>query len=321
MVDTRSRQQTLLDRFEELDAIWPERAVSNRMATASLGSDDLLEVDGRRAGEFLFRHRWGLIALATITAVVAWVLLVAAPAIDARYAAQTVDDYDEVLVAIDGAVPSARRALTVLADPVSDDADLSVSLDHLAPFVTAAGTGRSVVAAPLPGTPPFVPRTDIEAVTPIRVEVEAVVANAEMLATRLNSLLTYRLLADDLFTLPELPLAADPDAADAVSVELAGALAAAVEATVSLPSDPLLAEHRLAATDTLTLLETFRADYLTALRAEDAEATEALIADIELAMGALSQALHRSLAGIEEWGARQLDLLRVATIEARRLTG
>lgn len=321
MVQTHSRPQTLLDRFEELDAIWPETYEPDRIATTSMGDDHILELQDTRAPDFLHRHRWGLIAMVTLVAATSWLLLVAAPAQDHRLATQVLNRYDGALASIDLTVPDARRALAALTNPVSDVSDLSDSLEQLSPFVTATNTARSAVSDALPDTLPFVPRAEIEAVTTVRSDVGEVAGQAEGLATRLNSLVTYRLLTYGLFDLPDLPTVAAPDTIDSLSTDLAAAMAASVEVAVSLPSDPLLENHRLAANEALTQMDTWRTEYLTALRAEDSAAAEVIVADIEATLLTLHRTLASSLAEIEEWGARELDLLRLSTIEVRQLIG
>jgi len=321
LVQTHPRPQTLLDRFEELDAIWPESYEPDRIATTSLGNDHILEIQDTRAPDFLRRHRWGLIALATMVATASWLILVAAPAQDHRLATQLLDRYDGALAAIDLTVPDARRALGVLTDPVADVSDLSDSLQQLSPFVAAASATRSAVTAALPDTLPLVPRTEIEAVAPVRSDVGEVAGQAEVLATRLNSLVTYRLLTYGLFNLPDLPIAASAEEVDVLSVDLAAAMAASVEVAVSLPSDPLLESHRLAANEALTQMDVWRTDYLTALRAEDTATAEGIVAGIESTLLTLHRTLAGSLVEVENWGVRELDLLRLSTIEVREFTG
>jgi hypothetical protein len=321
LVQTRPRPQTILDRFEELDAIWPHRHGADRITTTSLGVDEILEVDDRRASDFLTRHRWGLIAVVTIAAATSWLVFVAAPAFDERLAAETVAGYDSALAAIDVAIPDARRAIAALTDPASDPSDLSRSLERLSPFVVSADAARAAVTKELPETPPLVPRTQIESVASVRAEAGAVANQAADLAARLASLVTYRLLADGLFDLPDLPVAAAPDAIDVLSVDMATAMAASVEIAVSLPADPLLDDHRQLANEALIQMDGWRTDYLAAMRVEDAAVTEGIIAEIDATRLALDTALADSLGAIEHWGARELDLLRVAIIESRRLTG
>jgi hypothetical protein len=320
VVDTRSRQDTLIERFESLDAIWPERANYSRVATRSLGADDVLTTEPGTAVEFLRRHSWTLGGLVVLVTSIAWLIGVGAPALDARLAESTLSDYDRALVAIDSSIFDARQALAVLTDPGSDSADLSESLENMTPFVSATSFARTAVAAALPETPPLVPRTRIEAVVPTRISVAGVADQAEAVADRLGTLLTYRLLADGLFVLPHLPTVADGDAVETLSVEIAAALAASVEAAVSLPTDPLLETHRRAVTDTLGRLEALRGDYLAALRAEDEAGAAAIVAEVDAALAAVTDTLGTSLGDVEDWGARELDLLRVATLEARQLT-
>lgn len=320
MVQTHSRPQTLLDRFEELDAIWPDTYEPDRIATTSPGEDHIV-IEDNRAPDFLHRHRWGLIAAAVTVAATSWLLLVAAPAQDHRLATQVLNRYDGALASIDLTVPDARSALAVLTNPLTEVSDLSDSLEQLSPFVTATNTARSAVSDALPDTLPLVPRTEIEAVATVRSDVGEVAGQAEGLATRLNSLVTYRLLTFGLFDLPELPTEAAPDTIDSLSVELAGAMAASVEVAVSLPSDPLLEAHRLATNETLAQMEIWRTEYLTALRAEDSAAAEVIVTDIEATLLTLHRTLAGSLAEIEAWGARELDLLRLSTIEVRQLIG
>lgn len=320
MVQTHSRPQTLLDRFEELDAIWPDTYEPDRIATTSPGEDHIV-IEDNRAPDFLHRHRWGLIAAAVTVAATSWLLLVAAPAQDHRLATQVLNRYDGALASIDLTVPDARSALAVLTNPLTEVSDLSDSLEQLSPFVTATNTARSAVSDALPDTLPLVPRTEIEAVATVRSDVGEVAGQAEGLATRLNSLVTYRLLTYGLFDLPELPTEAAPDTIDSLSVELAGAMAASVEVAVSLPSDPLLEAHRLATNETLAQMEIWRTEYLTALRAEDSAAAEVIVTDIEATLLTLHRTLAGSLAEIEAWGARELDLLRLSTIEVRQLIG
>jgi hypothetical protein len=320
LVQTRPRPQTILDRFEELDAIWPRSHGTDRVTTTSLGADEILEVHSRRITDFLTRHRWGLIALVTIAGAASWLAFVAAPAFDARLAEETVATYDGALAAIDLTVPDARGAIAALTDPASDSSDLSRSLERLSPFVVSADAARIAITKELPGTPPLVPRTEIESVGSVRAEVGVVANQADELAARLASLVTYRLLADGLFGLPDLPVAATPDAIDVLSVDMAAAMAASVEIAVSLPADPLLDAHRRLANEAVIQMDGWRTDYLAALRIDDAAAAEATIADIRSMQLALDTALADSLGAIEAWGARELDLLRLAIIEARQLT-
>ncbi len=321
MVQTKESPsfRSLLDRFADLDQIWPapEQAASPRRRTAveevDHGPTDWSRPD--RLGRFALRHRWGLIALAVIAALAAWLLLVAAPGYGHRLAQSVGGGYHTALDDLDHAIPEARSALQTLTDPAADGQRLSASIESLAGFAAAAEGLAAVAHEPLPATPPLVPRNDLDALEPMRTEMDLVAAQAGELVARLNGLLGYRLLFEGAFALPTLPSAADADAVDGLSAQLAAALAASVESVVSLPNDPLLDAHRNQAGALLETLEAWRTDYLSALRNGDPGEAKRLAELAESSIAEVRAALDPTLADIEAWGAGRLDELRIGIIE------
>ena len=156
---------------------------------------------------------------------------------------------------------SVRDAINVLVDPSSSGVGLNEAAVALTEFDTAArevASAANLLADQHEGV-------DLASTLLIRASDEGTA-----IERRLGAALTYRLVFDRAFVLPDLPDRADITAAADVSFELSAMVADTQRALDQLPFEPSLEDHRRLAAQALADIEVLSGMYVEALRAQQA---------------------------------------------------
>jgi hypothetical protein len=314
----QQQSTTLLERFEKLEDIWPGGALPT---TARLGTGSVtpavpskVPTDiASRTRAIARRHRKPLIAALVIAGLAAWALFGIAPAIGEGIADSRRDAYLESLESIDGSLGQARTALDIAV--ADDPSALSDTVGPLAEFTGVTLTSSELAARPLPSTPPLIPRSAIEDLAPLQDGVLTIAARSDSLAQRVNRVVSYRLLLGGAFLLPELPTEAPTVAVDQLSGEISFALAESTDIVLRLPADEFLDGHATDVNALLDRLETWRGEYLQALRAGDSATAADLADEATAAVATLRRGLAEPLSGFASWASKELDEIRLTILQ------
>jgi hypothetical protein len=314
---TQEQQSTtLLERFEKLEDIWPGQASPTNARTtsvaANLPSRERTDI-ASRTGAVARRHRRPLIVALVVVGLAAWALFGIAPAIGEGIADGRRDAYVESLESIDGSLGQARAALDIAVG--DDPSALSDAVGPLAEFTGLTLSSSELAAQALPSAPPLVPRSAIEDLAPLQERVLAVAVQSDSLAQRINTVASYRLLLGGAFLMPELPTEASIVAVDQLSGEISFALAETTDIVLRLPADEYLDVHNAEVHALLDRLETWRGEYLQALRTGDSAAAARLADEANAAIATLRQDLDEPLSGFASWASKELDEIRVSILE------
>jgi hypothetical protein len=206
--------------------------------------------------------------------------------------------YRTSLTTLRNELPSTQVALQILTDPASSPEEVSSTVPVIGDLTSDATIVIRQAAAPLPSTPPLVPRTPLENLEPTRDTMLILGAEAEGISGRLATTFTYRSTVPDLFATPDLPTQADSAAVDQLSVELAESLAETARLIADLPPDPTFAATRDAATEASERYATWQLEYLDALREGDTARATTLVAELEDARARIKDSLDVALAAV-----------------------
>lgn len=302
---TTPHEPSVIDTVEQLRHIWPGEPPPRFRHLAAP------EPSRRNPLSFFAGHPLVIVTILAVVGLSTWAAAFAAPRYAERIADQHRTELLDAAARVEGSVPELRRAVAAAVDPAGDRAALVGALDRLAGIPVAELV--SVVRADLPDTPPGIPRQAIEELKPLRTELNQAAGTAEEISTRLDRIVAYRLAVLDAFAIPELPTqAADTDLIDSISIDLAATLATAVEQVVSLPAEPLLANHRAETNRVLDGLDGWRTQYLAALRSGDVGEAERLLGELDSTLAALDSVLASDLLGVEAWATEHVDALAAA---------
>jgi hypothetical protein len=206
-------------------------------------------------------------------------------------------------------LPNAHQTVAVITDPASQTAALSDAAVSLSSFDSPARALFEVAAEPLPTVLPLVSRTPLDALTPVRRSMATASEIGLSVERRLGDALSYRLVLEKAFQLPQLPTAATQQQIATLGVSLGLAVTTTSESVTQLPDEPFLAEHLAGATQLSLRLDDWQVEYLDALRQGDQEQAAALVQEIDQRIAALQAGLASPLAAMHDWAETQLNTL------------
>lgn len=206
--------------------------------------------------------------------------------------------YRESLTALRNELPNSQVALQNLTDPDSSPEAVSSAVPAIGDLNARATIVVGLATAPLPATPPFVPRTPLEALEPTRRSMLIIGTEAEGISGRLATAFTYRSTVPLLFATSDLPAQAESAEVDALSVALAESLADTARLIADLPPDPTFAATRELATSASQRYATWQLEYLDALRESDTVRTTGLIGELDAARDAIQDSLEVALGEV-----------------------
>lgn len=254
--------------------------------------------------------RWSVLALLVACGVAIALGLGWYMAVAEDEAAKVTDGYRAALVRVEGAIPGGETAMVAITSQETTAEQLVLDL---APFTTFQGAVASLsgnVRAELPTTPPFAPRDALEEIEPLRADLALVGGRGDGLAGRLSKLITYRLVFEEMFKLPELPTQATSAELDALSPTLAGAIADSVRGLTELPSDEFLDDHRASAQELLDFIRDWQPGYVTALQVGDEQQADLLAQRIAGRIRQVREGVEEPLGVFRAWAETEFAGLR-----------
>lgn len=264
-------------------------------------ADPLSDWQPDEASSRLGRHGFGRwVAAAVVVALVAVAGFAAyyLPRQVQEQADDLASDYRASATDLRNELPTSQAALQSLTDPSSTPASVSAAVPAIGDLNARATIVVGQATAPLPSTPPLVPRAPFEALDPSRTSMLILGAEAEGISGRLATTFAYRSTVPLLFATPDLPTQAASAEVDALSVALAESLADTARLIADLPPDPTFAATRELATAASERYATWQLEYLDALREGDTERATALIAELDTARDAIQESLEVALAAV-----------------------
>lgn len=258
------------------------------------------------------RMRWPLILV--VTAILAagvfagWEITNrSAKAVSARQA-----EYVSASETLDSSLqPLELRLASITAAGGWDEEVLSGLAGELGRLDGAARRALTLAGEELPDSPLPGSSASPEELAAERDVLERTSLRALRLEERLTTMLSYAQPWGRAFNLPELPeLAASPEELQAVSTSLNESIVGSRAILDDLPDIQDFAAHRVQATEALTLLERWRDDYVTALRAGDANGAGAAARNLSELTIALDQSLAWSRGPVIEWAQGEINNLR-----------
>ena len=231
--DDQTDTGTLIERLwfatEEHDAVRPAE---------DLHAGRIAEVPSRT-------FRWSVIVSAVVVLAVAVALLQIGVRSPTRLADEAIATYRAAVTEAQDVVPATQKVMLAITDPAVSIEGLSDAAVTLSQLDSASRNLFTTASEPLASTPPLVSRSPLDALTPLRSDLAAASQDGIAIERRLGDALTYRLVFDKVFAIPELPVSAARDEISALGVELGLDLAATLDAIAALPSDPAFGAHRV----------------------------------------------------------------------------
>jgi len=264
-------------------------------------ADPLSDWQPDEASSRLGRHgfgRWVAAAVVVALLAVAGFAAYYLPRQVQEQADDLASDYGASLTDLRNELPTSQVALQNLTDPSSTPESVSAAVPAIGDLNARATIVVGQATAPLPSTPPLVPRAPFEALEPSRTSMLILGAEAEGISGRLATTFAYRSTVPLLFATPDLPTQAESAEIDALSVALAESLADTARLIADLPPDPTFAATRELATAASERYATWQLEYLDALREGDTERATALIAELGMARDAIQESLEIALAAV-----------------------
>ena len=206
--------------------------------------------------------------------------------------------YRTSLTTLRNELPTTQVALQVLTDPATSPEDVSNTVPAIGDLNTDATIIIRQATAPLPSTPPLVPRTPLEDLEPTRSTMLILGADGEGISGRLATTFAYRSTVPALFDTPELPTQAESSTVDKLSVALAESLAETARLISDLPPDPTFSGTRELATEASARYATWQLEYLDALREGDTARATSLIAELDGVRDGIENSLSVALATV-----------------------
>jgi hypothetical protein len=293
--DSQTDTGTLIERLwfatEEHDAIRP---------AADLRADEFTEAPTRT-------FRWSVIIAAVLVSAIAFALLQIGVRLPARVADEALAAYQTAISEAQDLMPISQAVMLAITDPAVTVEGLSDAAVMLSRLDTAARSLFAVASEPLSSTPPLVSRDALDALTPLRTGMANASQEGLGIERRLGDALTYRLVFERAFLIPELPVTASPDEISALGIELGLGLASTLDALAALPNDPAFELHRSQAAALSGRFAEWQVDYLSALRAADPTEATVLVEELQTAVDESRLGIAIPLRAVASWGATEIN--------------
>lgn len=268
-------------------------------------AEDLRPSDFQQMPKRTFR--WSIILSAVLVLAVAVALLQIGVRLPIRLADEATAGYYTVVTDAQDVLPAAQEVMLAITDPDVTIVSLSDAAVILSQLDTASRNLFTTASEPLPATPPLVSRSALDALTPLRSDMADASQEGLTIERRLGDALTYRLVFDKTFAIPELPVAANGDQISALGVDLGLDLAATLNSIAALPDDPAFEAHRSRTEGLADRYAEWQVEYLSALRTADPDTATALVQELQGAIDQLTAGVADPLREVAAWGTDELD--------------
>ena len=258
--------------------------------------------------------RWSIVVTVGVIVLIAVVAALWLPSTVEAEARDEAADYEAVIDALRATLADTQQTLAAATEPATSGIDLFPLSAQLTRVDAAAAEVGTRAARPLPDTLPLLSRAPLESLEPTRTTMKVLSDQGMNIVERISATISYRTTLDGILSYPSLPVRADANQIDGLSVSLAESLAQSSFVLAALSLDPAFDAHRLQVAGALDSFETWQTAYLDALRQEDQAATAALVMDAADLRSGIFSSIVPALATIRsEVDAAIIDLNQATT--------
>ena len=244
--------------------------------------------------------RWSAFGL--VVAVIAAVVLgiVWLPRAAESAAAATRTSYYDASLAVREFLPTAQASLDIVTNPSSTDAALGTVIPVVSELTSDATNLAAVAAEPLPTVLPFLSADAVDELPPLRDRSAILASDASEVARQIGHAYIYRTSIADLLVVGDLPIVAETEEINALSVTLASSLAENASLIADLPANDAFDDIAASAAEAVGAYAQWQEDYLKALADGDAAAAQELIDNFTEVRTALLVETAQTLASFRE---------------------
>lgn len=240
--------------------------------------------------------RWpAVIAVAVVVGAIAlaafWL-----PRATASEALAVRQSYYDATTAVRNQLPAAQSALDAITDPNSSSDSLLGAVPTISQLNTLAFNMQEAAAEPLPTVLPLLPSDDVDALVPLRDQTALLGAEGTDLASDLGTGYIYRVSVPELLNPGNLPIAADTQTINTISITLNASLTADAAIIAELPDEEAFADVYALARSTHERYDVWQNEYLAALTGEDSNAAQVLVDELTAMRTSLLDANSAALA-------------------------
>jgi hypothetical protein len=269
-------------------------------STHELLGDDWEPAETVEAPQRTFR--WSLISAGLAVVVTVSLLAVAAYRLPINQANALRDNLMGSYTSLDAATEEIPAVADLVLDPGATTTQLAEAALPLLVLSDAANLAYAS-ATTNPGTGiPFVSNAPLDALQPAESSLQRAADEALVIHQRIGDVLDYRILLGRALVLPtSLPVEASDAQISEIGVELSGTLAETTEVLLQLPQDDILAGHQLQLEKTFAEMNTHVADYLAALRSQNAFAASRIAGEMRASVASVSESVDGTLGLFGAW--------------------
>ncbi|MCL1594329.1 MAG: hypothetical protein M3132_08270 [Actinomycetia bacterium] len=244
--------------------------------------------------------RWPAFGLgvAVIAAVVLGIVWLPKAADSAAAATRT--SYYDASLTVREFLPTAQASLDIVTNPSSTDAALGTVIPVVSELTSDATNLATVAAEPLPTVLPFLSSDAVDELPPLQDRSAILASDASEVARQIGHAYIYRTSIADLLVVGDLPIVAETEEINALSVTLASSLAENASLIADLPANDAFDDIAANAAEAVGAYAQWQEDYLEALADGDAAAAQELIDTFAEVRATLLVETAQSLASFRE---------------------
>jgi hypothetical protein len=268
---------------------------------ADAGPEDLSSLSPQALSKTVQRRRnfrWPMVAVALLIIGLVAGALLWLPGTSTARASEVATGYQLAYAALYEDLAPAQQVLATLTDPTAEAADQGEGSAVITQLRTHAGDALVLATTPIPRPYPLAPDEPFTRLAPHRDTLSVQGTAAEAVARRLEDLLDYRVAAERLFAIDELPTRPSRTDVNALTEELAQVAGDSATALDELPEDAAYAEHKAAVREAMTRFTDWQVEYAEAMRLGRRRLAETLVAEWESISAELDALLVSALARV-----------------------
>jgi hypothetical protein len=240
--------------------------------------------------------RWPAVAFGVFLVAVVALAVLWLPAALTQDAVEVKQTYADGALALRQQLPVGQSALDVITDPSSTEDAVAAAVPAISQLDSAAHALAQAAAKPLPRQLPVFPVEEITELGPLQDSAMIHAAQGSDIARSLGYSFVYRKTIPTLLAPDDLPVTADVQTINTLSIELASSLVDDADALSDLPVTEATADFNAAVHSAVERYAFWQDEYLTALSEGDEAAATTLIEEMDGIKANLDGALASALA-------------------------
>lgn len=276
----------------------PDAAVTSEIDAFAPG--DALPIDDDAGLNPVLRSkrsfRWPAVAFGLFLIAIAALAALWLPAALEQDAVAVRQTYADAALALRQQLPVGQSALDVITDPSSSEDAIAAAVPAISQLDSAAHELAVAAAMPLPRQLPVFPVEEVTELGPLQDSALIHAAQGSDIARNLGYSFVYRTTIPQLLAPDDLPVTADVQTINALSLEMASSLVDDADALGDLPTTEATADLNAAAHTAVERYAFWQDEYLTALSEGDEAAATSLIDEMDDIKASLNGELTSALA-------------------------